>query len=589
MNSFALDGPNQGFKARAAHLSPFSKNSREVHLLGTTSPRRHPFLLKRLLLNSVDLRIKLIRASDAFCLMGQAADSTFHLTIQRTAWEPLCWGTTVKKTIPLSLLNDFRSGAHFTSVKTLGSSSPCSTPRTLPTNQRAKQCKKINVTPIYVINLLISDLIQLCCMIIQVARPRGFGHCVKSSIMIYFLWSDCPVLASWYLVEIAWPLWYRFRRTIKSSVVVCVVVWALTPSLFPHYPTKPFWNIGKRKQKAKADQKVTSPEKDKMSYLDTVRDGKQGQMLIHVQAQSESTNCLVFPHWFCTFTSCPLCFPPFLIACSRLMAIEKSAGLFEELLTLDTWPAKLQLFHLPSVSQALAEPKPQLQPQAKQPHLQPAKPQLTSTSSHASKPRALALLGRSHSRNLSQLSPQPAPACLPSKPAGFQPASKLAAGFQPASKPPGGLPSLHPNLHLRPASLSLSACGPASSLSQLPSRSACGPASGSSVSGLEPQQPSASEPSQPQSLQPPSLQPQPQPDFQAFSLSRAQLEPQLPAFSLPAFSLRPSFWVSSRRVLQPVASSAAGSPAASPQPSAPETELEPPSEPPSAPETELRQ
>ncbi|KAI3354724.1 hypothetical protein L3Q82_004507 [Scortum barcoo] len=74
MNSFALDGPNQGFKARAAH----SKNSREVHLLG---PLHADILFcERLLLNSVDLRIKLIRASDAFCLMG-AADSTFRLNI----------------------------------------------------------------------------------------------------------------------------------------------------------------------------------------------------------------------------------------------------------------------------------------------------------------------------------------------------------------------------------------------------------------------------------------------------------------------------------------------------------------------------
>ncbi|KAI3363504.1 hypothetical protein L3Q82_012102 [Scortum barcoo] len=105
--------------------------------------------------------------------------------------------------------------------------------------------QKDHVTPIYVINLLISDLIQLCCMIIQVARPMDW---ILNEVF-YFLYF-CALTSSVgfmvcvamerYLV-VAWPLWYRFRRTIKSSVVVCVVVWALYSSLFPHYPMQDFF------------------------------------------------------------------------------------------------------------------------------------------------------------------------------------------------------------------------------------------------------------------------------------------------------------------------------------------------------------
>ncbi|XP_070697697.1 G-protein coupled receptor 4-like [Pempheris klunzingeri] len=94
-----------------------------------------------------------------------------------------------------------------------------------------------HVVPVYVINLLISDLIQLCWMIAEVTRPLTetdylfyiYGLLVSVGFMV------CIALER-YLV-IAWPLWYRFRRTIKSSVVVCVMVWAfplvyLLPSHF---------------------------------------------------------------------------------------------------------------------------------------------------------------------------------------------------------------------------------------------------------------------------------------------------------------------------------------------------------------------
>ncbi|XP_028458769.1 G-protein coupled receptor 4-like [Perca flavescens] len=90
---------------------------------------------------------------------------------------------------------------------------------------------KDHVAPIYVINLLISDLIQFCCMIGRVASHEDNTARIISSIYNSSLFASvCFMLCislERYLV-IACPLWYRFRRTIKISVVVCVLIWIIS-------------------------------------------------------------------------------------------------------------------------------------------------------------------------------------------------------------------------------------------------------------------------------------------------------------------------------------------------------------------------
>ncbi|XP_053092557.1 NACHT, LRR and PYD domains-containing protein 4E-like [Pangasianodon hypophthalmus] len=75
MDSVAVaNGPNRGLNKRAE----FSANSREVHLLGPL--HGDIFFCERLLLNSVNMTIKLTRAGDAFCLVG-VRDSGFRLNV----------------------------------------------------------------------------------------------------------------------------------------------------------------------------------------------------------------------------------------------------------------------------------------------------------------------------------------------------------------------------------------------------------------------------------------------------------------------------------------------------------------------------
>ncbi|XP_026210129.1 G-protein coupled receptor 4-like [Anabas testudineus] len=84
--------------------------------------------------------------------------------------------------------------------------------------------QKNHVAPIYVINLLIADLIQLCCMIVQmVAHPESSMIIYYYSLMASVCFMVCISLER-YLV-IACPLWYHKRHTINTSLVVCVLAW----------------------------------------------------------------------------------------------------------------------------------------------------------------------------------------------------------------------------------------------------------------------------------------------------------------------------------------------------------------------------
>ncbi|XP_053189477.1 ovarian cancer G-protein coupled receptor 1-like [Scomber japonicus] len=87
-----------------------------------------------------------------------------------------------------------------------------------------------HVAPIYVINLLISDFIQLCCMATLLGNPEDDLFAIIALIHIIGLMASvgfmvCISLERYLLI--AWPLWYHFRRTVKVPVVVCVVVWVL--------------------------------------------------------------------------------------------------------------------------------------------------------------------------------------------------------------------------------------------------------------------------------------------------------------------------------------------------------------------------
>ncbi|XP_074555147.1 G-protein coupled receptor 68-like [Halichoeres trimaculatus] len=97
------------------------------------------------------------------------------------------------------------------------------------------QVRKDHVAPIYVINLLITDLFQLCCLAVYELQPGD-----NFSMALDFIHSSCLLTCICFMVcialerylVIAHPLWYRFRRTTKISVAVCAVVWVVPPVFY---------------------------------------------------------------------------------------------------------------------------------------------------------------------------------------------------------------------------------------------------------------------------------------------------------------------------------------------------------------------
>uniref|UniRef100_A0A8P4KSP9 G-protein coupled receptors family 1 profile domain-containing protein n=1 Tax=Dicentrarchus labrax TaxID=13489 RepID=A0A8P4KSP9_DICLA len=101
------------------------------------------------------------------------------------------------------------------------------------------EVKNDHVAPIYVINLLLSDLIQFCCSTVAEALTYYYQLWIVRSIfydmyfyslMVSVCFMVCIALER-FLVVVC-PLWYRCRRSIKSSVLICVLVWVVSSVLY---------------------------------------------------------------------------------------------------------------------------------------------------------------------------------------------------------------------------------------------------------------------------------------------------------------------------------------------------------------------
>ncbi|XP_016535110.1 ovarian cancer G-protein coupled receptor 1-like [Poecilia formosa] len=95
------------------------------------------------------------------------------------------------------------------------------------------QVRSDRVVPVFIINLLISDVIQICCMILQLGNI--YYSFIKYIFIDYVYYGG--VMASVFFMTfialeryllIASPFWYRFQRKLKVSASVSVVSWILS-------------------------------------------------------------------------------------------------------------------------------------------------------------------------------------------------------------------------------------------------------------------------------------------------------------------------------------------------------------------------
>uniref|UniRef100_A0A3B3B685 G-protein coupled receptors family 1 profile domain-containing protein n=1 Tax=Oryzias melastigma TaxID=30732 RepID=A0A3B3B685_ORYME len=95
--------------------------------------------------------------------------------------------------------------------------------------------RKDPVAPVSLINLLISDLIQLCCLIAMITLAE-YHFCLKIHLCAKMVSINFMVVISMerYLC-VAWPIWYRFNQNIKNYIIISLMAWLLSVFYFSVY------------------------------------------------------------------------------------------------------------------------------------------------------------------------------------------------------------------------------------------------------------------------------------------------------------------------------------------------------------------